>query len=215
MPIEATSSAGSGQSTSQTADTQKAFRQADFLKIMLAEVVNQNPLDPQDTGKLVDNMRKLQELANSTYQKFRTDITWAQDLTGKSVSVQQQALTPDEAQTQKDSGLKPDVGYQAVTGRVTGFRVVKEAVYVTVGDKDYPVDNIKQIIPERNDSRQLAEVANAVIGRKVFWTDDKGVAASGTATDVSFSEDGSVRVSIGTATVVPFSKITRIGAATP
>jgi len=121
-------------------------------------------------------------------------------------------LTPDEAQGQKDAGLKPDVGYQSVTGRVTGFRVVKEAVYVTVNDKDYPVDNIKQIIPERNDSKQLAEIANAVIGRDVFWNDDTGKAVFGAATDVSFSTDGSVRVTVGDQTV-PFSQITRIGAA--
>ena len=76
--------------------SQSAFRNADFLKIMLNELQNQNPLEPQDTGKLVENMQKLQDLANTTYSKFRNDIRWAQDLVGKSVEVQQVQGTPKE-----------------------------------------------------------------------------------------------------------------------
>ena len=46
--------------TTQVGDTSGAFRDADFLAIMLAELANQDPFEPQETSKLVDNMRKLQ-----------------------------------------------------------------------------------------------------------------------------------------------------------
>jgi flagellar hook assembly protein FlgD len=189
----------------------KAFRQADFLKIMLTEVTNQSPLDPQDTGKMVDNMQKLQELANTTYTKFRNDVKWAQDMVGQTVSVSQQALTPDEKTKLVNKGLAPDVGYAQKTGVVGGFRVVDEVVYVGINGKDYPIDNIKQVLPKGKDDSYLSQVANQMLGKTVAYADETGAIQSGAVKAVKWGDNGEdISLQIGDK-AVDFAKVVQIG----
>ena len=198
--------------TSSATSSLGAFRDADFLKIMLTELTNQDPLQPQETSKLVENVQKLQELANTTYEKFRSDLTWAQQLMGQTVSVQQQALSPDEKQKLLDKGLKPDVGYAQVNGKVTSFRTVDQQVYVTVGDKDYPMDNIKQIVPDAQHSEYLATMANQLIGKQVAYLDDKDVLTSGQVTSVKYDKDANLILEVS-GQAVNFNRVSQIGIA--
>ncbi len=213
MAISAVTSTSSDKSTAGAAtDSQKAFRQADFLKIMLSELTNQSPFDPQDTGKLVENMQKLQALANTTFQKFRSDITWAQGLMGQQVKVQQAAINPAEESAFKNKGLNPDVGFGNVDGRVGGFRVVDETVYVTVGQKDYPIDSVKQIVPNAKSPDHLAEVANSMLGRSItYFTDAEHTkSATGTVSNVAYDQDGGIELTVGN-NQVPYDRLQRIG----
>jgi flagellar hook assembly protein FlgD len=205
-----TTAVSGNSSPVSTGDSVSAFRNADFLKIMLSELQNQDPLQPQETGKLVENVQKLQDLANSTYQKYRSDLTWAQQLMGNEVRVQQQPLSEDERRRQVDQGLRPDVGYGSVTGRVSSFRTINQTVYVTINDKDYPMDNIKQLVPQQNDSSHLADMADRLLGKQVAWLNDNGEPQGGTASAVKFASDGSVLVQVGNQ-AVPFDRITQIG----
>ena len=204
--VSSSTSAGPTQST----DSASAFRNADFLKIMMAEVTNQSPLDPQDTSKLVDNMQKLQELANTTYTKFRDDLRWAQDLMGQSISVSQQPLTPKEKEKLVNQGLNPDVGYQQAAGAVSSFRVVNQTVYVQVNGKDYPVDSIRQVLPKAHDESYLAQVANQLIGRQVVYNGADGKPASGLVRSVQWDKDNQLRLEVGDK-AVSFGDILQIG----
>lgn len=201
-----------GNSSSAPADSTSAFRNADFLKIMMTEITNQNPLDPQDTGKLVENVQKLQDLANTTYQKFRADLTWGQQLIGQTVSVVQQALSPAEKQAQLDKGLKPDVGYAQVSGKVSSYRTVDQKVFITVGDKDYPMDNVKQIVPEGQQSQYLATMADQLLGKTVAYLNDKNEKVSGKVTSIKYDKDANLMLEVGSKTV-NFNKVTQIGVA--
>ncbi len=210
-----TTSGVSGTSTGGGAtptDSTQAFRNADFLKIMLAEVTNQNPLEPQETSKLVDNMQKLQELANTTYQKFRGDINWAENLMGQTVSVQQQALDPKQKEALTNKGLNPDIGFQQVSGKVTGFRVVDQVVYVQVGAHDYPTDNVKQIVPDNHNAQYLATMADQMLGKTVVYTKADGTAGNGKITSVSYDKDSELVMEIGSERV-PYKNIKQIGVA--
>lgn len=217
-----TSAVGSTASSagSTASGMAKAFRQADFLKIMLTEITNQNPMDPTDTSKMVDGMQKLQELANTTYQKYRSDITWAQNLVGKSVNVQQSSLTEAEKKALVDKGVNVDVGYGSVDGTVTSFRMVEETVYVTVQPadptataKEYPIDNVKQITPDARDPSVLANVAGNLLGRKAdYWGASATDRASGTVSDVSWGSDGEILLTIG-GKQVPYSHLVGISSA--
>jgi len=195
-----------------SADTSQAFRNADFLKIMLAEVTNQNPLEPQETSKLVDNMQKLQELANTTYAKFRDDIKWAQNLNGQSVSVQQQALDPKQKEALVNKGLTPDVGYQQVTGKVTGFRVVDQVVYLQIGNHDYPADNVRQVLPESSGPNYLATMADQLLGKRVVYFKPDGSAANGLVTSVSLDDKQELQLEVG-GQRVPYKDVKQIGVA--
>lgn len=209
MSVPPVTSASSSLTAAQSqAD---AFRNADFLKIMLSEITSQDPLQPQDTSKIVENMQKLQDLANSQYTKFRDDVRWGQDLIGKQVNVQQQSISDSAAQAEINQGLAPDVGYGNVTGKVDAFRQVGQTVYVTVNGHDYPIDNVKQVVPLKNDPAQLADLAGHLLGTKVtFHRATASDTGSGTVTNLGYDTDGNVVLTVA-GQQVPYSNVTQIG----
>lgn len=190
--------------------SQQAFRNADFLSIMLAEVTNQDPLQPAETGKMVENMKALQELANTNYEKFRADVRWAQDMVGKTVNVNQVIATEAERAAYANRGLKPDVGYGNLDGRVEGFRVVGETVWVSIGGKDYPVDNIKQVRSGIRDPDALARASNQLLGMRIrYRLDDPTKTAEGVVTSVGWDAAGGIRLGVGN-TYVAYDRIEAI-----
>jgi hypothetical protein len=211
MTVSSVTSSSAAASASTDSSTLSSFRTADFLKVMLSELSHQDPMSPQDTGKIVENMQKLQELANTQYTKFRSDVTWAQNLMGKPVTVQQQALSDSEKESQINSGLVPDIGYGNKTGTISSFRVVGEAVYVKVGDYDYPIDNVKQISAE-NDPGSLSSAANQLLGRQVSYLKDASSSTNTTSivTGVDWNTDGTLRLTMKNGDQVPYAHLTSI-----
>lgn len=194
------------------ADAQSdAFRNADFLKIMLSELAHQDPMQPQETSKIVENMQKLQELANTQFTKFRADIGWGQQLMGQTVNVQQQMIGDGEKQKLLDAGLRPDVGYGNVDGKVTGFRQVGETVYVSIGDYDYPIDNVKQVRPTVNDPTYLSNLAGNLLGRSVGYRMDDGTTGQGKVTNVGYDTTGEVMLNIN-GLAIPYRSMIQISA---
>jgi hypothetical protein len=206
-----TSAVTSSTATGGLIDAQaQAFRNADFLKIMLSELSHQDPMKPQETSKIVENMQKLQELANTQYTKFRADIQWGQQLLGKTVNVQQMMISEAEKQRLLNSGVRPDVGFGNLDGRVTGFRQVGETVYVAIGDYDYPIDNVKQVRPETgNDPDYLSNIAGNLLGRTVGYRLDDGTMSQGKVTHVGYDTDGAVMLNIN-GLAVPYRNMIQI-----
>ncbi len=212
MPVSSVNPLSSPSSSSGTLASQAGFRNADFLKIMLGEIVNQDPLEPQETSKLVDNMRKIQELENSTYTNFRNDIRWAQDLMGKPINVQQFSGTDAQAKALSDKGVILDRGYATVNGKVDSFKVIDNQVYVTVGGKDYPINSVKQIRPETANPDHLAEMAAILLGTTVNYTKSDKTTGNGVVKQVSMDSTGAIQLKVGDQTV-PYTSVTSIGIA--
>jgi hypothetical protein len=203
-PSTASRSAGAAQND--------AFRSADFMKIMLSELAHQDPFSPQETSKIVENMQKLQELANTQYTKFRSDLNWAQQLIGQQVNVQQIVTDDAGRQALVDAGLNPDVGYQNVQGTVSSFRQVGEQVYLSVAGHDYPIDNVRQVVPKPRDPDQLVQLASQMVGFNVgFWRKEPTDVGQGVVTDVAYGLDDQVMLTIGDEQV-PYSHLQSIGA---
>ncbi len=192
-----TTQAGSTIDTSKA--SQQAFGSADFLSIMLSEITNQDPLNPSDTAKMVESMRQLQSVANTTNEKNRADITWAQQMVGQMVNVTQVVATEAQKNSYVNYGLNPDVGYANKDIRVEGFRVVNKEVWVQSSDgKNYPIDNIKQVLNDRFDTTALMETSNRLLGMNVsYLADAKGTRATGVVTSVGYDSDGKVSLSVG------------------
>lgn len=190
----------------------QAFRNADFLKIMLSELSHQDPMKPQETSKIVENMQKLQELANTQYTKFRADIQWGQQLMGQTVNVQQMMISESEKQKLLNAGVRPDVGYGNLDGKVTSFRQVGETVYVTIGDYDYPIDNVKQVRPGAaagNDPDYLAGIGANLLGRTVGYRLDDGTMSQGKVTHVGYDTEGDVMLNIN-GLAIPYRNMIQI-----
>jgi flagellar hook assembly protein FlgD len=182
------------------------------MKIMLSEITQQDPFKPQDTSTIVENMQKLQQLANSKYEKFRDDQKWARDLAGQSVTVQQAPLSEKEQEAAVNAGLDPAVGYQSVRGVVESYRVVGEAVWVQVEGKHYQIDHVKQIDPPQRDAAYLAGISEGLLGRKVQYVsaENPALREEGVVTGVSLREQGKITLTIG-GKEVPMESMTRIG----
>lgn len=210
MPASAISSLNAASSLQQQEQLQSSFRQTDFLSIMLSEITHQDPFKPTETSKMVENMKMLQELANVQYQKFRDDIGWAQDLVGQTVTVQQVNVKPDEAMNLVERGITPDLGYGTVEGEVETYRTVGETVWVTIGGKDYPVDNVQRITPRGTDPATLAGVADSLLGRRATYLKDDGTTGTGTVSDVTWDDAGDITLTIG-GQKIPFAAVRGLG----
>ncbi|MFW5829400.1 MAG: flagellar hook capping FlgD N-terminal domain-containing protein [Planctomycetota bacterium] len=167
--------------------TSSAYRDADFMTIMLAEITKQDPLEPADTSELVKGMQQMQDLANARYEKFRADVGWAQNLMGQDVIVGQVALGEKELSALQERGLNPDTGFGTVQGPVSHFRSIEEQVWVSIGDHDYPIDNIQQVQPQRHDEAYFADIANSMLGHEVGYLDDNGELQLGVVDEVSWN----------------------------
>jgi hypothetical protein len=212
MPVSSISSGSSVSTDAANAARSNAFRTADFMKIMLSELAQQDPFKPQDTGQIVDNMQKLQQLENVQYQAFRDDMKWGEDLVGKDVTAKQMSLSDADLKDLKASGLNPDVGFNTVTGAVTTFKVVDQKVWVGIGDKDYAIANVTQVNPPKTDSTYLAEIANSLLGKRIgFYGDTPTDLFQGQVTAVSATDSGDdVTLTVGDQQV-PLKHVIKIG----
>jgi flagellar basal-body rod modification protein FlgD len=197
--IAGTTAAGSSSNSAAAKANQQAFGSADFLSIMLSEITNQDPLNPSDTSKMVESMRQLQVLANTASEKFRADVTWAQQMTGTMVNVTQVVATPEQQEDMKDVGLNPDVGYGNKDIRIDGFRVIDQTVWVQAQDgKQYPIDNIKQVLNNRFDTDALSEISNRMLGMRVGYLSgiDGATRKEGVVTGVGYDSDGKINLAV-------------------
>ncbi len=188
----------SGTALKPTGSSVDAFRNADFLKIILAEITSQDPMSPMDTSKMVESLRQVQNLANTTYQKFRDDLRWAQDLVGKTVNVTQVGVTEPERQRLVNSGLKPDVGFSNLDGKIESFRSVNSAVWVSIDGKDYPMENVRQVRTVSHDPDALAQASNRLLGMRIkYWSTDPSKTSEGVVSSVGYDPLGKIQLGVG------------------
>jgi hypothetical protein len=191
-------------STVQADGVQKSFREADFLAVMLTEITHQDPFQPTETAKMVEQMQQLQSLANSNFEKYRADIQWADRLVGKDITVTQVDLDPAEAAVLSERGVNADIGFGSVTGTVSTYRTVGEQVWVTIGGKDYPIDNVQGIAPPAQaDPGRLAELSAGLLGRTVTYIRADGSGLSeGRVDNLAMTSAGDVVLTVGDQRIV-------------
>jgi hypothetical protein len=185
------------------------YRDADFMAIMLAEITQQDPMNPSETSELVKGMQQLQQLANSRYEKYRDDVSWGQNLMGQRVVAGQVSMGDAEYEAHVERGLAPDRGYGTVFGEVQFFRTVGESVWVRIGEKDYPIDNVQAVEPAAPQESYYTGIADQLLGRRVSFLDDEGEQQAGMVDELTWNEEGEVALLIG-GHLVPFERIRSI-----
>ena len=86
------------------------LRTTDFMSIMLAEITNQDPTNPEDTSTMVTEMQEIQSLANSQFQALQNNLKWSQTMIGQQVTVGQMQATTTQQQALEQAGITPGVG---------------------------------------------------------------------------------------------------------
>jgi flagellar basal-body rod modification protein FlgD len=134
-----------GSSTSNSGKEVRDMKDLDinqFLQLMIAELTNQDPLNPMDNTQLVQQIGELRSIAASdqltgTLQSMQTQqsLTTASSLIGKNVK----ALTE---------------GGDDITGKVNSVSVEvdpddndKRSYRVKIGDQSIDLNNVREVLP--------------------------------------------------------------------
>ena len=127
-------SVGAGQ-TSSTANQSTSLGKNDFLKLLVAQLQNQDPLSPTDTSQFMSQLSQLgslEELQNlrSSFDSFASSNSFvgATALIGKKVIFQDSTLGAEQS------------------GVVEGVEVVDDSVQVYVNGQALAVDEILAVV---------------------------------------------------------------------
>jgi flagellar basal-body rod modification protein FlgD len=130
--LSSASSAATTPSSSVTSDSLN-LDSNDFLKLLLTELQNQDPLNPTDTNDILTQVSQIKAIVSN------------EDLSNtlSSLKLQQQLYTGSSLLKSTITGTN-DSG-DTVTGAVDSIKVSNDAVYACVGDQSVSLANITQI----------------------------------------------------------------------
>jgi flagellar basal-body rod modification protein FlgD len=120
----------------QQTDAYANLKMEDFLKLMITEMQNQDPLNPMDNSQLLQQLSSMQSI-NST-----TKLTTTLD----AVLLGQNLANAGALIGKTVNGLTADG--EDVTGKVEQATLVNNVPYLTIGDKSIPISNVRYIMPE-------------------------------------------------------------------
>ncbi|HBV96607.1 MAG: hypothetical protein JL50_16500 [Peptococcaceae bacterium BICA1-7] len=135
----------------------KVLDKNDFLNLLVAQLKNQDPMEPQSNEDFIATMAQFNSLETLSSLDKNTQYGQAMSMVGKTVTVQEQ---------NKD----------AVTGTVEKAGVVDGKVVVYVGGIEYGISDVKEVHPQESSqialySGDLLQAA-MLIGRKVSLDGD-------------------------------------------
>lgn len=163
---------------SKTRVPKKTLGKDDFLNLLVTQLKNQDPLEPQSNEQFISTMAQFSSLEALTSVDKTIQYDHALSLIGKKVTVQH---------NNKDE----------VTGAVEKTGVVDGKVVVYVGGDTFDMSEIKEILPDENvkaaTGSDLVQSA-LMIGKNVVVSVGDG-SISGTVEKVSLS-DGAIKVYI-------------------
>ena len=140
--VAGNSSSGSTSGSGKEVRDMKDLDINQFLQLMIAELTNQDPLNPMDNTQLVQQIGELRSIAASdqltnTLQSMQTQqsLTTASSLIGKNVT----ALSTDN---------------ENITGKVESVSVEvdpddnsKRSYRVKIGDQTIDLANVREVLP--------------------------------------------------------------------
>lgn len=100
-----------------------------FLKLLVAQLKNQDPLQPMDDKEFIAQIAQFSTLESTQNVYAGVNQLKALDLIGKNISAM------------------PTNGDETIVGVVQGVRVDKGNAYVIVNGVDIPVENILTVAP--------------------------------------------------------------------
>jgi flagellar basal-body rod modification protein FlgD len=180
-----------------------AFSMENFFNLLMAEMSNQDPLEPMSNTDFIGNLANFTALKAQQDALYYQNANYAQSLVGKTVTV------PDFTAT---------TGMRFTSGIVTSMNVTDGDFSIKVNGKDHPLSNIMEILPTHNPYTIIGSdgaYAAALIGMKVtvVGTDDIGRRITETGVVSRFEvRDNQISIIIGELSY-PLSSVLRVEAA--
>lgn len=181
----------------------------EFLKILMAQLQNQDPTNPMKDNEFIAQMAQfssLEQMTNLTkaFEKFaeaqeQTQMIEYSNFVGKQVKWH-------ELTDKNDSNGKPITNEG--TGSITGVKFVNGNVEFTLSDgKKITPGNISEVLSSNASSNSLVE-ASMMIGKTVGYTNASGI-SSGDVQSVS-KKDGVILFNLAGGTTITAEQINSI-----
>lgn len=202
----ATSSGSSGSSVNRFAD----MSSEEFLKVLVTELQNQDPLSPSDSTKVLEQLSSIRNIESQTQlQNSFQDLVSQNSVSSASRLIGQYVVGKDEdfndvsgvAKSMRIEDGKPILIVD--DGSATGARVPIASV-----SEVYDLSDVDSQVTQSLLTSMLVLNSNDLIGRGVEGKDADGVTRSGIVTGVSL-EDNELMVELDTGFAIPATGITR------
>lgn len=123
-----------------------------FLNLLMAEMTNQNPLEPMSNTEFVTQMAQFTSLQAMQTMNYNTNASYATSLVGKTVRISQAGA--DSVDVQR--------------GLVTAVQMNGKSFTVTVNGKNYELSSVKEVISAEDNANESDLIyASGFIGRTV------------------------------------------------
>lgn len=129
------SSASSGTSSSVTSDTLNNVTPNDFLKLLLTELQNQDPLDPMKSSDMVQQVSQIKAIQSN--QQLTETLT--------SMQLQQELVAASTMLQKSITGLTDDG--EKITGVVDRVSIDDTGVKLNIGEQSISLKNIAEVQP--------------------------------------------------------------------
>jgi flagellar basal-body rod modification protein FlgD len=131
--VTSTSLASSSSSSTNNTDLYKTLDPNDFLKMLLTELQNQDPLNPMDDTEILQQVSQIKAIESN--QKLTDTLT--------SMSLWQNVSAANSLLQKTVTGLT-DAG-ASISGKVDSVSISDAGVKVNVGDQSVSLKNITKI----------------------------------------------------------------------
>ena len=183
-----------------------------FLKILVAQMSNQNPLDPMSDTEFISQMAQFSSLEQMQQLNATMTNNQAYNLIGKSVNAEFNVLSADGTNYE----------WTKVSGVVDGVFMDGDEAYLIVGEYNVPYSAVKEVfggsdyIQTQNAAASLLMQSASMIGKYAEGTivegegdDATSVSVSGTVESI-FVKNNVIYAKFGDKDV-PVGRITMIG----
>jgi flagellar basal-body rod modification protein FlgD len=127
-----------GSQTGTASSTTDAFQKLDtstFLKLLVTELSNQDPLEPMSSSEIVNQVSQIRSIQAST--QLTTTL--------EAVLLGQNVATASSLLGRTITGLTDDS--KSVTGQVDRVSVIGGAARLQIGDNTVDLKNVSEILP--------------------------------------------------------------------
>jgi flagellar basal-body rod modification protein FlgD len=127
--VSSITNTSTGSASSDTVSgSQQTLTQNDFLQLLVSQMENQDPLDPQSDTQMAAQMAQFTSLQQTTAMSSSLSMMQANNLVGSTVNVTVDSQT-------------------SASGVVSGVAMVSGTPEVVVNGTDYPISEVTSITP--------------------------------------------------------------------
>jgi flagellar basal-body rod modification protein FlgD len=131
--ITSAASTSASSSTSTTTDAFQALDLEEFLKLLVTELQNQDPLEPMKNSEILQQLSQIKAIESN--ERLSDTLT--------SLQLQQSLSTGSNLLQKNVTGLSDDG--EMITGQVDSISIEDDSIKVHIGDQSISIKNITDI----------------------------------------------------------------------